>query len=96
MNEANLDALLAQRGYRRIHYPSDPSLWVAPIRAGAMATKLLYVWDGLEEDGLHFLLDHYVELKAEGYTNEQRAEHVLCMSLNAKPYPDEYKKEASR
>lgn len=88
LNESEIDALLAQRGYRRVASP-EPHLWrswlwVAPIREGAILTKLCHGTYGLDEEGLHWLLDHYCELKSEYYTDEQRRKNAARMSTSAK------------
>lgn len=89
MTESELDAILAQRGYRRVPSP-DPHLWrswlwVEPIRENPISTKLCQWWtNGLDEAGLHWLLDHYCELRSPEYTDEQRARNANRMSIKSK------------
>lgn len=76
MTEAEIDALLASRGYRRIASPDRfwrSWLWVEPLRDDAVATKLCQGTYGVNSDGLNWLLDHYCELKGGYYTDSQRA-----------------------
>lgn len=76
MTYEQIDALLAARGYRRIEPPTWRSwLWVEPLRDDALPTKLCQWGSQLKPDGLHWLLDHYCELKSEYYTDEDRAEN---------------------
>lgn len=93
MTEAQLDAILASRGYQRIPSP-DPLwrawLWVCPMRENALPTKLCQWWAGnLSEEGLHMLLDQNCELKTKYYTDAQRERNICRMSLQAKPYERE-------